>query len=55
MFQDISERKRAEEQLERYRHLSEYASDIIWLLKDDGTIVEVNRSADDAYGYSRDE
>jgi PAS domain S-box-containing protein len=55
VFQDISERKRAEEQLERYKHLSEYASDIIWLLKDDGTIVEANQSAVNTYGYSRDE
>jgi PAS domain S-box-containing protein len=55
VFQDISERKRAEEQLERYRHLSEHANDIIWLLKEDGTIVEVNQAAVMAYGYSRDE
>jgi len=55
VFQDISERKRAEEQLERYRHLSEHASDIIWLLKDDGTIVEVNQAAVKTYGYSREE
>jgi PAS domain S-box-containing protein len=55
VFQDISERKRAEEQLERYRHLSEHASDIIWLLKDDGTIVEVNQAAEKAYGYGRNE
>jgi PAS domain S-box-containing protein len=55
VFQDITERKTAEEQLERYRHLSEYASDIIWLLKDDGTILEVNQAAIDAYGFTREE
>jgi len=55
VFQDISERKTAEIQLERYRHLSEHASDIIWLLKDDGTIVEANQAAIDTYGYSREE
>lgn len=55
VFQDITERKRSEEALQRYRHLSEYASDIIWLLRADGKIVEVNQAAVDAYGYSRDE
>ena len=55
VFQDVTERKRAEEQSERYRHLSEHASDIIWLLKDDGTILEVNQAAVDAYGYSHEE
>ena len=55
VFQDITERKLTEGQLERYRHLSEYASDIIWLLKDDGTILEVNQAAVNAYGYTRDE
>jgi PAS domain S-box-containing protein len=55
VFQDITERKQAEEALQRYRHLSEYANDIIWLLRADGRIVEVNQAAVDAYGYSRDE
>lgn len=55
VFQDITERKRAEAALERYRHLSEYASDIIWLLRDDGTIVEVNKAAVNSYGYTREE
>jgi PAS domain S-box-containing protein len=55
VFQDITERKRAEEQLERYRHLSEYASDIILLLRSNGTIVEVNQAAVNMYGFTRDE
>lgn len=55
VVQDITERKRADEALERYRHLSEYASDIIWLLREDGQIVEVNQAAVDAYGYTREE
>jgi len=55
VFQDISERKRSDEALERYRHLSEYASDIILLLRANGQIVEINRSAAETYGYSREE
>jgi PAS domain S-box-containing protein len=55
VFQDITTRKSAEAALERYRHLSEYASDIIWLVKADGTIVEVNESAVQSYGYTREE
>jgi len=55
VFQDITERKRADEALERYRLLSEFASDIIWLLREDGSIVEVNRSAIETYGYSTEE
>ena len=55
VFQDITEKKQAREALERYRHVSEYANDIIWLLKEDGEIVEVNQAALAAYGYTRDE
>ena len=55
VFQDISEKKQVREALERYRHVAEYATDIIWLLKEDGEIVEVNQAALAAYGYERDE
>jgi PAS domain S-box-containing protein len=55
VFQDISERKRADEALARYRHLSEYASDIIWMVNAGGEIVEVNQAAVETYGYSREE
>jgi PAS domain S-box-containing protein len=52
---DITERKRAEGILQRYRLLSDKARDIVWMLRPDGQIVEVNQAAVDAYGYSREE
>ncbi len=52
---DITRLKQAEGILERYRLLSEKARDIIWLLRPDGQIVEVNQAAIDIYGYSREE
>ena len=52
---DITDRKEAEGFLERYRLLSEKARDVIWLLRPDGQIVEVNQAAIDLYGYSREE
>ncbi|HYJ91394.1 MAG TPA: PAS domain S-box protein, partial [Pyrinomonadaceae bacterium] len=55
VFQDISERKRADETLARYRHLSEYANDVIWMVNADGQIVEVNQAAVELYGYDREE
>jgi PAS domain S-box len=48
-------RKPTEGNLERYRLVSEKAPDIIWLLRPDGQIVEVNQAAVEGYGYSRDE
>ena len=52
---DITERKRAEEVLERYRLLSQYARDIILFVRTDGRIIEANEAAVRAYGYSRQE
>jgi PAS domain S-box-containing protein len=52
---DIAARKRSEGILQRYRLLSEKARDIVWMLRPDGQIVEVNQAAVDAYGYSREE
>ncbi len=52
---DITERKRAEGILQRYRLLSENARDIVWILRPDGQILEVNQAAVDTYGYSREE
>jgi PAS domain S-box-containing protein len=52
---DISERKAAEGLLERYRLLSEETNDIIWFIRPDGSFVDVNRSAAEAYGYTREE
>ncbi|MGI5836518.1 MAG: PAS domain S-box protein, partial [Chloroflexota bacterium] len=52
---DITERKRAEVILERYRLLSEYTRDILLFIRMDGQIIEANRAAERAYGYSRNE
>ncbi|MEW6674362.1 MAG: PAS domain S-box protein, partial [Thermodesulfobacteriota bacterium] len=57
---DITERKRAEESQreneEKYRRLFELESDAIFLIdKDSGKILEVNASAADLYGFSREE
>jgi PAS domain S-box-containing protein len=52
---DIAERKRSEGILQRYRLLSETARDIVWILRPDGQILEVNQAAVNAYGYTREE
>jgi len=54
-FQDITERKEAEKILKRYQLLSENALDIILFIRPDGAILEANRAAALAYGYSREE
>ena len=50
---DLTERKRAERGLERYRLLSRYARDIVLFIRPDGRIAEANESAVAAYGYDR--
>ncbi|WP_424356727.1 PAS domain S-box protein [Methanocella sp. MCL-LM] len=55
MIRDITERKRTQESLEKYRLISENARDIVLFLRRDGQILEVNEAAVNAYGYSRDE
>ncbi|MFA9465537.1 MAG: PAS domain S-box protein [Velocimicrobium sp.] len=52
---DITERKEAEEVLARYRKIIDNARDIILLMDFDGWITEANKSAVDAYGYSKEE
>ena len=52
---DISERKRSEEYLQRYRFLSERARDIILFIRLDGRILEANSAALNTYGYTYDE
>lgn len=53
---DITEAKLAEQLLRRYELLSAEARDIILFVRlEDGRILEANRAAEQAYGYSRDE
>jgi PAS domain S-box-containing protein len=52
---DITERIKAEEDMERYRKIINNARDIIFLLNTDGSIIEANKSAVKAYGYSLEE
>ncbi|HEX3023517.1 MAG TPA: PAS domain S-box protein [Lachnospiraceae bacterium] len=52
---DITEQKEAQENLKRYRKMIDNARDIIFLVDFEGYILEANRSAYEAYGYSRDE
>jgi PAS domain S-box-containing protein len=51
----VSAREEADKILYRYRLLSEKARDIIWLMRPDGQIIEVNEAAVKTYGYSREE
>lgn len=55
MTLDISARKEAEAVLQRYRLLSEKANDIVWVVRPDGTFLEVNDAAVKTYGYTRQE
>ncbi|NWJ47200.1 MAG: PAS domain S-box protein [Chloroflexi bacterium] len=52
---DITERKHAEKALKRYRLLSENTLDIILFISADGAILEANKAAALAYGYSIEE
>ncbi|MCX6376566.1 MAG: SpoIIE family protein phosphatase, partial [Armatimonadetes bacterium] len=54
-FDDITERRRAEEVLRRYQLLSERARDIVLFIRRDGRIIEANGAAIEAYGYTHDE
>ena len=53
---DMSERRRSEDLLLRYRLLFAEAADIMWFVRaGDGGIVEANAAAETAYGYTRAE
>ena len=58
-LQDITERKRAEEELrqreEQYRNIFESAADGLLILNPSGTIVDANPRACEMYGYRREE
>lgn len=52
---DLTERRRSQRALERYRLLAESAGDIVFFIEEDGHLTDVNRAAELAYGYSRNE
>lgn len=57
--QDITEQRRAEEKLraseERFRSLIDNAPEAIWLQDAGGTVVDVNKRAEEMMGYKKDE
>ncbi|MEG6510846.1 PAS domain S-box protein [Desulforamulus ruminis] len=53
--QDVTERKKAEEILQRYQLLSERVNDIILMADSHGRLIEANGAAERAYGYRREE
>lgn len=54
-MQDITRRKQAEIALRRYQLFSDSTRDIILFIRRDGRIIEANRAAVDACGYTREE
>ncbi len=54
-FQDVTERKRREEELERYETIVETMSDGVYVIDDDGTITMANESYAELLGYAPDE
>jgi PAS domain S-box-containing protein len=52
---DITQRKQAEQTLQRYQLLSEYSRDIVLYISQDGQILEANQAAVQIYGYTRPE
>jgi PAS domain S-box-containing protein len=53
--QDVTGQRRAEEELQRYQALADRARDIVLFVRPDGRILEANRAAAAAYGYSKEE
>jgi len=53
--QDVTARNKAQEIAAKYKVLLENARDIILFVNFDGRIIEANKAAEDAYGYSREE
>ncbi len=52
---DITEHKRFEENLQKYKILADNANDIVLFIGLDGSIIEANAAAVKAYGYSYEE
>lgn len=52
---DINERKEAEEDLKLYRKVIEKASDIILIFDIEGWIIDANKAASTAHGYTNEE
>jgi|CXWL01.1.fsa_nt_gi diguanylate cyclase (GGDEF)-like protein/PAS domain S-box-containing protein len=59
MWQDITERKRAEDTIKeseaRYRQLFETANDIIYVHDLEGNFISINQAAERIFGYTREE
>jgi len=53
--QDVTQRNKAQEIAAKYKVLLENARDIMLFLNLDGKIIEANKAAEVAYGYSREE
>ena len=52
---DITERKRAEEELFRFKFMADYASDPFILMRENGSFEYLNQAALDSWGYSAEE
>jgi PAS domain S-box-containing protein len=55
MAQDFTDKKMAEEGRERYQILSKRTTDMILFINQNGSIIDANQAAIDAYGYNDEE
>ncbi|HEY2422438.1 MAG TPA: PAS domain S-box protein, partial [Neobacillus sp.] len=55
MAQDFTDKKKAEEGRERYQILSKRTTDMILFIRQNGSIIDANQAAIDAYGYNDEE
>jgi len=55
IFNDITDIIKADEALKKHFMLFEYATDIIFYLKTDGSILDANKTAVEHYGYTKSE